>query len=586
MQGNPKYLYRLVVYFVMPVLLAYSIIFSHQRLYGDASAYLFTIIQNRAFNIVHYRPASVFIEWLPLIFIKLQAPLHYVIYAFSLAEWLYMLAWFVIFSRVLKAPAYAIAVMLAYLFGLRWNYFNPVSELILAFPWAFLQAWYWQRPVTSKTQWYLVSAAIALFLMASHPLYVFVIPVIYVFIHHRQLTQKHILIFGVGFLIVGALSYLRLNGYEKYMVADGTQQFNIGHAFSHLFSLATLVYLLKAYAGIILFEVFFLRYLYKNGQKREFYLLGGFILLYFFYIWLKHDYQFPHTYEPIERYWFLIPIIVAALAAPYINRFSKTQQIVLLVAVVWHVVHLGIYGFFVKERYRVFDMAIENSRQFTENKILYWAENYYYKPLEYSGHDWTMSFESLLLTAESGAQQTRQVFIKDILPDSFYYNLKNEEFLLSYLPILAPVGELNPNYFRLPPSDWRIANTDSLQTGLDTIVPKIKAHFSISKSLAADKEYAIDITLENPTSTTLFSGKQKYPKGITCVWVDTSIKAEYSNTYITPLMCDLKTRVKQKLLIKTPKEPGTYELVILYSAENPKQVLPFSSIEKHIIDIY
>ena len=133
---NQGFYNRLMLFFVMPVLFVFSIVFANERIYGDSADYLFKIIHHGDFFIAHNRPASVFVEWLPLLMVKLKLPLSYILYGFSIAEFAYFFIWYIIFSRVLKAPPYAIGIVLAYTFGLRWNYFNPVSELILAFPFA------------------------------------------------------------------------------------------------------------------------------------------------------------------------------------------------------------------------------------------------------------------------------------------------------------------------------------------------------------------------------------------------------------------------------------------------------------------
>ncbi|UPT65231.1 MAG: hypothetical protein M0D57_11705 [Sphingobacteriales bacterium JAD_PAG50586_3] len=137
---NEKFYNRVVLFIALPVLFVFSIVFVNERIYGDSAGYMFQVINFETFNIVHNRPSSVFVEWLPLLLVKLHAPLQVVLYGFSIGEFAWFLIWYLLFSRVLKAPMYGVGVVLAYVFGLRWNYFNPVSELITAFPFVFLLA--------------------------------------------------------------------------------------------------------------------------------------------------------------------------------------------------------------------------------------------------------------------------------------------------------------------------------------------------------------------------------------------------------------------------------------------------------------
>ncbi len=577
MPQNEKILSRFILFFVFPVLFVYAAIFCNQRIYGDAAAYLFTVINTEAFNINHMRPSAVFVEWIPLVLLKLHAPMQYVLYGFSLGECFYYFIWYLVFTRLLKAPGYGIAMVLVYLFGLRWNYFNPVTELVLAFPFAFLLAWFWQQPPGKVVWWYVNSLALSVFLCFSHPLYVIIIPLLFTFLFLNQLVTKQNIVFGVCFLVLGIAKYSLLNNYEKYAVADGIQTLNIAHAFSHLFSVATIIDLVKACAGILFLEIIFLTYLYKTKQYKRFGLLSFFILIYFSYIWVKYDTQYPNTYEPIERYFFIIPLIIGVLISPYINLLSKTQRNIVIVLTVWHIFYIGVYGHFVKQRYVAFDYALQNSMQFKENKILYRNENYYYTQDKYTGHDWTMCFESLLLTATQSPQHARQVYIKEILPDTFYRNLGENDFLLSYQFSLANVSRLNKHYMQLQPSAWRMANSDSVQTGLDSIITKIGIAINPPKTLRVDEYHPIDIKLTNPTSMPLFSGTRKQYRGICYLWKNNLTGHIEKGKHDTRLMCDLYTRIQQKITLYGPSLPGNYTLILGYTTAGPFTFIPFNN---------
>lgn len=577
--SNNKFLYRFILFVIFPVLFGFSAYFSNERLYGDSAGYLFSLIQTENFYIVHMRPASVFVEWLPLLLVKFHAPLKYVIYGFSFGECLYFFVWFIIFCKALKATGYGIAVMLAYLFGICWNYFNPVSELILAFPFAFLLVWYWQQPTHKLLGWYSVSIAITLFLVLSHPLYIIIVPVLFLFQYHNQLLKTKSIVFGICVVAIGGLVYFMMDGYEKGLINNQStaQSFNFHRAFAALFNLTIIKQLLTAYAGLLVSTVICGIYLYKQKQMVQLGILAAFCGAYFIYVMLKYNDYLPYKFEPFERYLFIIPLFVLIAVAGNLSAYSKIYHYLIAGLLVYHIVNLYTYGVFVKERYALLSNAMVNAQQFKENKLVYRIENYFYDLGGYPGHSWTMFYESLLLTSANNPQSTRQVFLEDAVSSDFISKANANEYLYSYGEWKADVGRLNPDYFYLQPTAWRIANTDSVQQGLDTIIPKVDLTIGNLNGIHAKTRYVTGIVLQNPTLVPVFSGTHKRFCGIGYQWKNNTTGQLEGGWYNTPLMCDLYSKVEQKILIFGPSYAGKYTLTLGYITNKPDTFIPFKN---------
>src|SRR5262245_25714017 len=125
-------------YFCLLALLFFAVYFNVERLYGDSAFYLFRIINDKKFIIEHNRPIAVIIEIFPYVLSRLFASMGSIILSFSLNEWLYFAASFAVIAFILKKPTTAFAMLYTYIVGSRWNYFNPVSELILSTPLYFI----------------------------------------------------------------------------------------------------------------------------------------------------------------------------------------------------------------------------------------------------------------------------------------------------------------------------------------------------------------------------------------------------------------------------------------------------------------
>lgn len=572
---NQGFYNRLMLFFVMPVLFVFSIVFANERIYGDSADYLFKIIHHGDFFIAHNRPASVFVEWLPLLMVKLKLPLSYILYGFSIAEFAYFFTWYIVFSRVLKAPPYAIGIVLAYTFGLRWNYFNPVSELITAFPFVFLLAWLWNNTPKNIVAWYTLSLAVAMFVFLSHPLYLLLLPALFGYFYLNNLKERRFIFLGIGILVLAAINYKLLAGYNKMSLEMAQYKLAPADIIKKFFSIATIIDLVKSYAGIMLLLGIVVYSLIKEKKFIRLILAVGFVIGFFGLVSYKYGGYYPDTFEPFERYLFIIPLFICLLAVPYLLQTGKKVRLGLVVLLVWHLFYLGKYGMHIKHRYAVLNNAISNAGQFASNKVYIRAENYYciMGSARERGHDWVMPTESLLLTSAKGPTNAKQVFVKDILGPEFYAITANDNYMYNYVGWLGNIGDLNPAYMQMKAVPWVEANTDSLQPGFDFSKITVKTYGEIS--IKAGQTKKVDLTITNTGNVPLYSGMKLQRRGIGYRWV--SISTDEVGGYLTPLMCDVLSTVKQEVVITGPSAPGEYNLQIGYKAEKPDTFIPFKS---------
>jgi hypothetical protein len=568
--NNQQYYNRLALFVALPTLFIFSILFCTERLYGDSADYLFRIIQDNGFRIAHNRPSSVFVEWLPVLMVKLKLPLSYILYGFSIAEFGYFFVWYLLFTRVFKAPIYGFGVLLAYTFGLRWNYFNPVSELILSFPFTFLLAHLWGNTPKNKTIWYAASLVIAMFVLMSHPLYLLFIPALFGYFYLNNLKERRFIYLGICIVVLLVVNYLLLAGYNKLSMETAQYEMKPGEIIRKFLSISSIEDLVKAYAGIFFLLALLVFGLFKDKKKVQLVFVIGFVLGFFGLVAHKYGGYYPDTFEPFERYLFIVTLFICILALPYLLQAKIPVKHIVTVLMVWHLFYLGKYGVHVKHRYDVLAVAITNAAQFGTNKVYYRAENYYSimgSPRE-RGHDWIMPTESLMLTSINGPQHTRQVFVKETVYPGFYDIIDNNNYMYNFVGWLGNVKDLNPTYFQLKPSPWVEANSDSAQV-FDPV--KIKYEIpGIIHSIKVNQELKLPIVLTN-TGAPLYSGMKNQRRGLGYRWKGNKTY----NGSITPLMCDLLTSSKQELVITGPAKTGDYTLEIGYMAEKPDTFIPF-----------
>lgn len=578
---SPKTQYRLlfrVSLLFMFFLGIFSIVLSNERLYGDSADYLYRIIQHSSFFIIHSRPASVFIEWLPVLLIKMQVDLKLVVLSMSFAEWLWMFCNFLFLGFILKSPRHAIALVIVYLFAIRWNYFNPVSELLLAFPLFILLHCLWtsfqNRTLLANL---LLSWTIGLFLFFSHPLYIAALPVMLAFVWFQEGKNREYIWLGIGLIALVAVRYYYLDSYEKDPLSTMNLSLNADQMLRRFVSIGTIYELGKCYAGLIFLVITGSVVLYKSSAKWRMIILLGFVFGFAGLVVHKFGGLYPETFEPFERYIFIIPLTVVTVLIPVWSIWTGWKRNVLILLMCWHAIYMFRYSRIVVNRYEVFDNALFNAKQFEEAKVVIRKENYHPEFLSnrVNGHDWIMPSESLILSSLDGPKETKQVFIKEIFPKDFYSNLEDNEFLYYISGWMEQVENMNSTYMKMKASKWITANTDTLQNINHTIVSQIEFKLLESAGFQAKEKTHIQIELKNNNDITIYSGMRNRKLGVGYKWIAQGDNKYEKGLFISPLMTDFSTTIRQRAIIVGPEKPGYYLLVPGLQYQDTEEFFPF-----------
>jgi hypothetical protein len=553
----------LLIFFCSFIFLLFAVIFYIERLYGDSAYYLFQVIDSKKFITQHGRPASVFVQAIPLFLTKLSAPLNTIILFFSINEWLYFFTCIIFLRFITKNWLFSLILIFSLLLGTRWNYFNPVSELILGMPF-FLLLIYTFKAEISFPKKISILLMIVIFLTFSHPIYSILIPLMLAFfiVETRAITGQ-----TIGFLILSVLiifiHYLIIDKYEQNPLKELGDASKAGLKLIVGFNYVRLVReLIPAYLGtFILFGISIVR-LFKSSKKSIAAFLIIAVLFYFFMVMFKYGRFFPDTYEPFERYLFPIPLFVCFIFFNFCFR-NNTKEIILLSFIAcYHFAGIFKYGVFVKERYSIFQTAITNCYQFHEYKFAYRKENYYIQPC---GHDWIMSTESVLLSALNGSDKVKQVFIEDFYdPDSLGSGILTESRFI-YFPFpmwRKEMDEINTDYFNMHPSALRYVNSDAIQSNYpDTFFQSITIKAGGKTHHKKNRETIIPVSIINDNPVILTSGLRKEEIYISYHWIKNG-KVTVWDGLRTPIMCDVSRSIFQFIQIKTPAEKGQYKLRI------------------------
>lgn len=555
-------------WFILAVLFVASIIFARERLYGDSAFYLFQLVNGKRFVIEHLRPVSVFAQWIPLALVYLKAPMSSVILAFSVNEWVYLFLSYVIIAFYLKEKQLAFAMLCAVVIGVRWNYFNPVSELLLGVPFYFV-FWILLKRETFDIRHYIGISASALLLVFSHPLYSLFIPAL-IFVYHlseeKWPDKKRILLYLL-FVAFCIFHYLVMDEYDQKTATSGVGDSWIQRIYSvlHFPYKSMVLQLLFAFLGTNVLLVFLLVLLYRNGKRNLFYFILITSLGYLVLVIFLFGQYFPNTYEPFERYLYPITFFVALVFFQVYTDWSRWFKWVLVVVIGVHSFLLFKYGVFVKRRYVSFEYALRYAQQFEDDKIMISGQNYFSIPL---GHDWIMCNESLILSSVNDPSRTKQLFIKEAFTDARLAELQPEDYLFSPWQ-REQVAELNSDYFRMQNTPLRFANTDSIQSEhAASFFKNISIVPDLDKFYFRKRITLIPVTITNKNKIPLTSGSNLEDVKLSYRWYPVE-SGEVIAGDKSPLIADVYTELTQFFVIKAPSKPGKYifQADLLYNGE-------------------
>ena len=539
---------------------AFAVYFNAERIYGDAAAYLFSVINSQSFQIAHNRPASLFIEFLPVLLIKLHLGLRHIILAFSINEWLYVFISSLIFRILAGNWNFSFAILFSLLIGVRYNYFNPVSELILGTPFFFL-LFFILRGNMGLARKMIFFTLTALFLIFSHPIYCLLVPFLIVINYYAtyQGEKKEALLISISCIILLIFRYFLSGNYDIDPLKEVGNSSQTGFGFLLKFNYAGMIAkVFPAYLGaFILFGITIFR-LIKSNKKKLAAALTIFITLYFFIVMYKFGRFFPDTYEPFERYLYPIPLAVCLAYFVYCYKKTIIEHSLLLLIVIYHFSLIFVYGKFVKERYNFLNNAIVNCDQFNGYKFAYRNENYFPVP---KGHDWIMSSESMLLSGIRGSDKVKQIIVKEYYPPDTLKLLQADQIIFFPFPMWRKeIMQINTDYFNLQSSPVFYVNTDTVQSNQpDSFFKNISINIGGHSNIKKNQDLLVPVIIHNDNCNLLYSGLGKEEVYISYHWIKNG-KVIVWDGLRTPIMCDVKNVVFQFMKLRAPEEPGDYQL--------------------------
>lgn len=187
--------------------------------YGDTGYYLFRIIQTQNFNIESGRAISVISQFIPVILIKLSAPLKVVMIGYSINFALIYFAGFLIIKYFLKSHFLALGALLCTHLFLHYGYYYPTEMIFSTVYIVIVSAFYTyndrkqQKSYSLKTM-YLFGFILLFIISFIHPFYYIVMCAVLCCLYLIDSNKMYIYFILISVVLLILKVMLFKSGYE------------------------------------------------------------------------------------------------------------------------------------------------------------------------------------------------------------------------------------------------------------------------------------------------------------------------------------------------------------------------------------
>jgi len=555
----------LALHLIFLLLMGMSVLLYKERLFADASYYLFHAINKGWFHIEHGRIVLGISQIFPLIGYYLHLPLKFLLVMASLGHELFYYAVFLLVFYKLKDHAGGLAVLLVHLLGQLWLYYSPMLEICYG---AVLAVLFYSILRSKKYEndfWLILLLICQWFVMSSHPFNFLLIAVAIAYDYLHRGFQKRIhsttmILAGIGLL----LEFLTFSDYETGRTKHLTGKEGEG-LFGNITSehyLQDLVDFFTVYYPdfLFLFIIAFFMLVKKQESKRLLLMVGSsaFLLLIINSTYKANEFtryneslNFPLVF--IACLFFAYEI--ARLERKYFRAFAALAIILSLLRIAWtHEENKQL-----QQRIVQLERLVDYAQKQGHSKYLIQDENF---KKEYSFYNWANPIETLLFSAIDG----KGTCVNIITEDEYKFNgnkrkSNTNNFVFRRFEV-EDLDFLNPRYFSLKEESYQALNSIALTKSPEemangiSIKPTLKDEFL---SYQAADTLLITVAIANYNAEGLPS-KSVENHYLSYHWYKDNELYSWDGLR-TKIEVDVFGEYSQEMNIAMPEEAGDYELV-------------------------
>jgi hypothetical protein len=406
--------------------------------YADNSYYLFNIIQNKSFNLEHYRYAGVFAQWLVFIAVKLKLPFRLLLYAFTIGPVIYHFVLFMLVYLISNNRLYVYVYLTLLVGAIYPAYFFTSDELTQNIPVLIVAAAVVKSDkiaVPFKCMLVFLCEGILLF---THPLIIVVAALLlFILVLQERNAVTMFALLGVMVLLLIKFLFFTTGRDEGLMQAVSYRNLTLRNIHSSAFALYFRNAILEKHLPLLVLWVSLLL-MGKSSLKLRGIALASITGLYLLILlFLVH--QVNKIY--IDRYLYLL-LVYAFAVVLMISRFENTTtylKVLLSIVVLFSFYRLFTLQDLEDRKQRLSEMLSEKAA-----KQIYLYERV---PEHLQQMSWSVPYETLLLSTLN--HNTKTILIKE----RFYkidHLLSDSTLFLGAEWKFGKQQPLDTSYFKLP----------------------------------------------------------------------------------------------------------------------------------------
>ncbi len=530
-----------------------------ERLFADASYYLFHTLDKGYFRIDHQRLVLAFSQVIPLVGLYLGAGMKSLLVLHSLGHVVFYYAVFLICEHVLRDRAAALGVVVVQVVGTLHLYYSPMLEVCYGAALAFLFHALLQRSSLRRWPELIGLGVLALLLMTSHPenFALFLLVLGYDALERKDHPLKAYVWFAFLFAGLIVFKFLTFSSYESgkvqhaFAMEEHQLYLNLFHP-AYWWKIGQMLFF---YFGEVL-TAFFLGVgvlFYREKARKGFLFVAVFLATIVVINATTMADHFTRYYE--SMYFPLVTIgFFPFLREVYVKVRGRRRVwlgsvffLVVLFRLLWIIDNGSVY----RDRVVQLERLIERTRSLPGNKFEVEPAN---AERPFSKLGWSVPLESLLLSTASGSSPVSLCTSVDLDHADNRETLEADEVVVRRWNI-QPAEHLRRSLFSVPSGPYRKLNT----TGPARVFPD-----SLIVQRPWKGPYKGGSPKLAPVRLVIPEGYLPLPSvpveqhHLVARWIG---QQDTLPAGTTPLETDVVTRVHdQELEVTMPRTPGAYKL--------------------------
>jgi len=550
---------NLFMHGIFILLMIMSVVLYKERMFADASYYLFHAINSQWFHIEHGRTVLALSQIFPIIGTWLHLPLKVVVVLGSIGHEFFYYGVFLICLYVLKDKRAALAVIAVHVIGQLSLYWSPMLEICYGAALSLLFYSILQSGKWKDDKWLIFMLVVQWFAMMSHPENFLLIGVGIGYHFLQNGFQKRIHLGSGLFTVVGFIvEVLTFSEYEKghtQLVGTAQKASSLNLLKAEYLQRVMDVFTNYFFDLLLLFAIGLIYMAYRKRWKELLLCLGSALLL----VVVVNQAQNGDTYSRyIESMYnplvFIVVFFFVYEVVGFTKRIFHFSAVALLIIIsLFRLGWIYQHGEPLRVRSAQLERLIDYTQTLEGTKYNIDSRNIYYAT-------WANPIESLFYSALDGKEETVSlVTSSDIEYGVNEQNLKQELFLFRKFEI-EPLSFLNQQYFQLDTGNYILLNSATFKKPIEEYVKNISIELLEQESLKHKESTRFLIKIINDNREPLPSNVDEQ-LFLSYHWFDEAGGQKVWDGERTKLEVDVHDSHVQTMTVILPEHEGNFVFV-------------------------